>query len=380
MQLSRLVHALAALSVVAIAAAVPLMVAAPLTAAAAPNPTVGAAQATGSAQPVGSAQAAGSAQPVGSAQAPGSAQPAESVQAAGSAQPAGSAHAAGSAQATSAGSAAGSSAQGTGPGQHGGSPQPAAPAPAASAPAGTPSQETPPANAGPAAAIKKALESRFAGTKVVDVQPSPIPGLYEAFLGDRIVYADATGDHVIVGSIIDSRTQTDLTQARMDERGAIDFKTLPFDKAIKIAKGNGARKLAVFEDPDCPFCQRLEQELATITDTTVYVFLFPIDSLHPQASLHARQIWCSPDRAQAWTQWLVQHKPPANVTCKGDPVAELTKLGDQLHIDGTPTLFLSTGKRVAGAVSTDELKKLLVAEAAPAQPAPQPGQPTPPAR
>jgi thiol:disulfide interchange protein DsbC len=279
----------------------------------------------------------------------------------------------------------------------------AAPAPAAAPTAATgaaqaPAPGTPAANVGPAAAIKKALESRFAGTKVVDVQPSPIPGLYEAFLGDRIVYADATGDHVIVGSIIDSRTQTDLTQARMDERGAIDFKTLPLDKAIKITKGSGAYKVAVFEDPDCPFCQRLEQELATINDTTVYVFLFPIDSLHPHASQHARQIWCSPDRAQAWTQWLVQHKPPANVTCKGDPVAELTKLGDQLHIDGTPTMFLSTGKRVAGAVPTDELKKLLLAEAQPAQsgqsaqsgqaapsappgpsaPSAQPAQPVPP--
>jgi thiol:disulfide interchange protein DsbC len=239
--------------------------------------------------------------------------------------------------------------------------RPSTPAPAAVV-APVPAPVTALAPGTPGAAIKKALESRFAGTQVLDVQPSPIPGLYEVFLGDRIVYSDASGDHVIVGSLIDSRTQTDLTQARMDERGAIDFKSLPFDKAIKITKGSGAYPLAVFEDPDCPFCQKLEKELATVTDTTEYVFLYPIDTLHPQASLHAREIWCSPGRAQAWTQWLVQRKPPGTSSCKGDPVEELTKLGDKLHIDGTPTMFFASGKRVAGAIPTDELKKELVAQ------------------
>jgi thiol:disulfide interchange protein DsbC len=210
--------------------------------------------------------------------------------------------------------------------------------------------------------IKKAIETRFAGVKVLDVKQSPISGLYEVYLGDRIVYADATGDHVIVGSLIDSRTQTDITQAHLDERGAIDFKSLPFDKAIKITKGSGAYPLAVFEDPDCPFCQKLEKELATVNDTTVYVFLFPIDALHPQATLHSREIWCAPDRAQAWTQWLTQRKSPGNASCKGDPVEALAKLGNDLHIDGTPTMFFASGKRVPGAISTDEIKKLLMTQ------------------
>ncbi len=211
-------------------------------------------------------------------------------------------------------------------------------------------------------AIKKTIESRFAGVKVLDVKPSPISGLYEVYLGDRIVYSDAMGDHVIVGSLIDSRTQTDITQADLDERGAIDFKSLPFDKAIKITKGSGAYKLAVFEDPDCPFCQKLEKELAAINDTTVYVFLFPIDTLHPQATLHSREIWCAPDRVLAWTQWLTQRKSPGNSSCKGDPVEALAKLGDQLHINGTPTMFFASGKRIPGAISTDEIKKLLVTQ------------------
>lgn len=230
------------------------------------------------------------------------------------------------------------------------------------------------------ASIKNTLEKRFSGTKVVDVQPSPIPGLYEVFLGDRIVYSDATAEHVIVGNLIETRTQTDLTAARMDQRNAIDFKSLPFDKAIKIVRGNGHRQLAVFEDPDCPFCRRLEEELVSVPDTTVYVFLFPIDSLHPQATLHSRQIWCAPDRAQAWTQWVLQRKALPAATCKGDPVAELAKLGEKLYVDGTPTLFFSNGKRVGGAIPTEELQMRLAESSgpAPAKGAASPGAATTP--
>lgn len=217
-----------------------------------------------------------------------------------------------------------------------------------------------------AATIKKTLDSRFPGTAVSDVQQSPLPGLYEVYVGGKIYYADATGDHVIVGgSIIDTRTKTDLTDARLQELGTIDFKSLPFDKAIKVVHGNGSRQLAAFEDPDCPFCQKLEQELATVKDTTVYVFLFPIDTLHPQASKHAHEIWCAPDRAAAWTSWLTQRKPLPEATCQKDPIGELAKVADKLNIDGTPTMFLANGHRVSGAIPTDQLEKLLVAASGP---------------
>lgn len=239
-------------------------------------------------------------------------------------------------------------------------------APAQAPAAAQPEAARPPMNPEIAATIKKTLDSRFPGTAVSDVQVSPLPGLYEVYVGGKIYYADATGDHVIVGgSIIDTRTKTDLTDARLQEMGTIDFKSLPFDKAIKVVHGNGSRQLAAFEDPDCPFCQKLEQELATIKDTTVYVFLFPIDTLHPQASKHAHEIWCAPDRATAWTGWLTQRKALPEATCQKDPIGELTKLGDKLNIDGTPTMFLANGHRVGGAIPTDQLEKLLVAASGP---------------
>lgn len=246
----------------------------------------------------------------------------------------------------------------------------------------SPAASTTPMNPEIAATIKKTLDSRFPGTTVTGVEPSPLPGLYEVYVGGKIYYSDASADHVVVGgSIIDTRTKTDLTDARLQELGTIDFKSLPFDKAIKIVHGNGSRQLAAFEDPDCPFCQKLEQELATIKDTTVYVFLFPIDTLHPQASKHAHEIWCAPDRAAAWTSWLTQRKAPpaASGSCQKDPTGELAKLGDKLFIDGTPTMFLANGHRVGGAIPTDQLEKLLVASSGPPSKS-SAGAPTAPSR
>jgi thiol:disulfide interchange protein DsbC len=216
-----------------------------------------------------------------------------------------------------------------------------------------------------AAAIRKNIESRFPGAHVLDVQPSAVPGLYELFMGDQIVYADATGNHLIVGSMLDTQTKQNLTEASLNEHGKIDFNALPLARAIKIVKGNGSRKFAVFSDPDCPFCQELEKSLLSVTDITMYVFLFPIAALHPQAPAKAHAIWCAPDRAAAWNDWMHEKKLPAARTCSGDPIDALQKLGDELHINSTPTLFFANGKRLAGALPAPELEKDLAAFSSP---------------
>lgn len=218
-----------------------------------------------------------------------------------------------------------------------------------------------PAEPGVAATLRQNIESRFPGAHILNVQPSAIPGLYELFMGDQIVYADAAGDYLIVGSIIDTQTKVNLTEARLNDHGKIDFGVLPLGRAIKIVKGNGSRQFAVFSDPDCPYCQQLEKTLLSVTDITMYVFLYPIASLHPQAPAKAHAIWCAADRSQAWTQWMHEKKLPPAKTCAGDPIDALQKLGDSLHINSTPTLFFADGRRVVGAIAAPEIEKLLSA-------------------
>jgi thiol:disulfide interchange protein DsbC len=234
------------------------------------------------------------------------------------------------------------------------------------APAPVPAQVSAPAPAGtasdPAATLRRIVEARFPGTHVLDVRPTPIPGLFELYVGDQVVYSDSTGKYLFIGSMVDTETKENLSTASFNEHGKIDFKTLPVKDAIKVVKGNGRRVFAVFSDPDCPYCQQLEKSLLSLNDYTMYVYLFPIAALHPQAPAKAHAIWCAPDRAQAWRDWMQDKKLPSSAkACSGDPVDSLQKLADTLHINSTPTLFFPNGTRMAGALPTADIEKQLVA-------------------
>jgi thiol:disulfide interchange protein DsbC len=211
------------------------------------------------------------------------------------------------------------------------------------------------AGGSPESRIRAAFAKSFPTVRITSVGATPWQGVYEAVTPEGIIYADASGQFAMSGKMVDVPTQVNLTDARMTDLHRIDFSTLPFSRAIKSVKGNGRRKLAVFADPDCPYCKRLESELKDLDDVTVYTFLFPIDELHPGATQHAKRIWCSKDPAASWTAWLVDKVEPPEANCAGDPVAELSTLADKLEITGTPTLFLADGRRIPGLIPLDDL-------------------------
>ena len=207
--------------------------------------------------------------------------------------------------------------------------------------------------------VKTALQAAFPKVPITEVNPTQWAGLYEVVVNNDIIYTDADAKHLFVGKIIDTKTREDLTAKRVNELGTIDFKSLPFDLALKSVRGDGSRPFAIFADPDCPFCKRLEEEMKGIDNVTIYTFLFPIESLHPEARERAKKIWCAKDRNAAWTAWMLNKTEPANATCKSEPTEQLINLGEKLNVTGTPTLFFADGHRVAGAMPLDQLEKEL---------------------
>lgn len=215
--------------------------------------------------------------------------------------------------------------------------------------------------------LQQTLQARFPTIKLDAVEPSPMPGIYQVIAGNQIVYVDASGDHMIVGKMMDTRTKQNLSDQAMDAHNSINFDSLPFDEAIKIVKGNGSRKMALFADPDCPYCQRLEQDMRSVSDITVYLFLFPLERVHPHALADAKAVWCSPDRASAWTNWMVNHTPiPGGGSCANDPIQKIAVLANSLHVNATPTMFLQNGHRIGGLIPLAQLQKLLVQASPPA--------------
>ena len=231
-------------------------------------------------------------------------------------------------------------------------------APAASMPATAPNASS--STAGDAAKVKKALEQKFPGATISNVSKTNYFGLYEAMLEDKLVYTDTKAQYVILGSVYDTTTKTNLTEARMRKLNRVALDKLPMDLAFKRVKGDGSRKLIIFSDADCPFCHKLEEEMRGVDNVTIYTFLFPIDQLHPDAARKSRQIWCAPDKVKAWDDFFANGTVPDNAGDCGAPVEQTQALGASLKIAATPTLVFEDGSLVPGALPAAQLEQELV--------------------
>lgn len=211
------------------------------------------------------------------------------------------------------------------------------------------------------ASLKKTIEATYPKVKIQNIAKTPYAGLYEVFLDGQIIYTDDSFNFLIVeGRLVDPKNKRDLTAERMDELTRVDFASLPLDKAIKVVKGNGSRRLVVFSDPDCPYCKKLEQkDLVGITDVTIYTFLYPLESLHPDAANKSRAIWCAPDRSKAWQEWILSGQLPKGTASCDTPIDDVTELGSRLGITSTPTLIFANGKRLLGAYPAKEIEKIM---------------------
>ena len=215
------------------------------------------------------------------------------------------------------------------------------------------------------AAIRKALSERVPRLpKIDEVRATPVPGLYEVrYSGTEIFYTDAKGDFILQGSLIDAKTMANLTEQRIDKLTAVEFADLPLKDAIAYKQGSGARKLAVFVDPNCGYCKRFERDLVQLKDVTIYTFIMPI--LGPDSNVKARDIWCSKEPSKAWRSWMLEGQPPTRNmgNCDAAALDRNVEFGHKYRVTGTPGLFFEDGTRKPGALPLDQVEKLLVAAA-----------------
>ena len=214
------------------------------------------------------------------------------------------------------------------------------------------------AQGGAESTIRKNLMQRLPNIGAIDeVTRTPLAGIYEVRVGTDLYYADAEGNYLIQGQILDTRAKRNLTEERTEKLLAIDFKDLPLKDAITIVHGNGKRKLAVFEDPNCGYCKRFERDMQKIEDVTMYVFLYPI--LGPDSNEKSRNIWCAADKGKAWANWMQREQVPAKAECDTAALTRNLEFGRKNKITGTPTLVFTDGTRVPGALPAAQIEKLL---------------------
>lgn len=209
------------------------------------------------------------------------------------------------------------------------------------------------------ATIRKNLAERIPQLQAIDeVSKSPMAGLYEVRVnGTEIYYTDAEANFLVQGSLIDTKQRRNLTEERVDKLTAINFEALPFKDAFTIVRGNGKRRLAVFEDPNCGYCKRFERDLQKLNHVTIHMFLYPI--LSADSNEKSKNIWCAKDRVKAWQDWMVRDQTPAAANCDASAIARNIDIGRKFKISGTPTLVFVDGSRVPGAISVAEVEKHL---------------------
>lgn len=202
------------------------------------------------------------------------------------------------------------------------------------------------------------LKDMYPATKIERVQRSELPGLFEVVMGRNAAYTDSSGRYFIFGHLFDMKEQRDLTAERVEKAARIAFDSLPLVDAIKTVRGKGERVIAVFSDPDCPFCRRLESELDKLDNVTLYTFLYPLEGLHPESKTKAVAVWCAKDRSGAWSELMRSGKLPSKTACD-NPVERNIQLGQRLSIQGTPTLISSDGRLLPGAAPRERIEQWL---------------------
>ena len=212
--------------------------------------------------------------------------------------------------------------------------------------------------------IRKNLTERLPMLgKIDEIKKSPIAGLFEVRAnGAEIFYTDEKGDFLLHGDLIDTQNKRNLTEERVAKLTALAFADLPLKDAFTIVRGNGKRKIAVFEDPNCGYCKRFERDLQQVNNVTISMFLYPI--LSADSAEKSRNIWCAKDKAKAWMDWMVRDVNPAPALPKCDATALMrnVELGKKHKITGTPTLIFADGTRVPGAINAEQVEKYLSAE------------------
>lgn len=206
------------------------------------------------------------------------------------------------------------------------------------------------------ATIRKNLAERIPQLpKIDEVSKTPIPGLYEIRInGADIYYTDAEANYLVQGSLFDTREKRNLTEERVEKLSAVSFDSLPIKDAFTMVRGNGKRKIAVFADPNCGFCKRFERDLAKVDNITIHLFLYPI--LGADSTEKSRNIWCAKDKSKVWNDWMLNATTPATASCDTAALTRNVAFGHKYRITGTPTVIFANGKRVPGAISTEQIE------------------------
>ena len=203
--------------------------------------------------------------------------------------------------------------------------------------------------------VKTNLTKQHPNLKIENIQATEMKGIYSGSMDGQVVYVGEDTQHILIGSMFRLSDQKNLTKDLMLKQNSIDWKKLPLQDAVKTVRGNGKRQIAVFSDPNCPYCKQLETELTKLNDVTIYTFIYPIKT---QSIAVSKQVFCEKDPALAWSNLIAKGIQPSSKKTCANPIERNLSLGKSLALNGTPAIIFSNGFKVIGAYPAKEIEKM----------------------
>ncbi|CAD9197337.1 MAG: DsbC family protein [Acinetobacter bohemicus] len=203
--------------------------------------------------------------------------------------------------------------------------------------------------------VKTNLTKQHPNLKIENIQATEMKGIYSGSMDGQVVYVGEDTQHILIGSMFRLSDQKNLTKDLMLKQNSIDWKKLPLQDAVKMVRGNGKRQIAVFSDPNCPYCKQLETELSKLNDVTIYTFIYPIKT---QSIAVSKQVFCEKDPALAWSNLIAKGIQPSSKKTCANPIERNLSLGKSLALNGTPAIIFSNGFKVMGAYPAQEIEKM----------------------
>lgn len=203
--------------------------------------------------------------------------------------------------------------------------------------------------------VKTNLTKQHPNLKIENIQATEMKGIYSGSMDGQVVYVGEDTQHILIGSMFRLSDQKNLTKDLILKQNSIDWKKLPLQDAVKTVRGNGKRQIAVFSDPNCPYCKQLETELTKLNDVTIYTFIYPIKT---QSIAVSKQVFCEKDPALAWSNLIAKGIQPSSKKTCANPIERNLSLGKSLALNGTPAIIFSNGFKVMGAYPAQEIEKM----------------------
>ena len=205
------------------------------------------------------------------------------------------------------------------------------------------------------ATVSKNVKQQHPQLKLDNIQATEMKGIYSASMDGQVVYLNEDAQHILAGSMIRLKDQHNLTKDLLIQQNSVDWKKLPLQDAIKSVRGTGKRQIAIFSDPNCPYCKQLEAELKKLDNITIYTFILPLKA---QSVAPSKQVYCEKNPALAWENLITKAQLPTSQSSCANPVERNIVLAHRLGVNGTPAIIFSNGFKVMGAYPAAQIEQI----------------------